>query len=156
MDTRKIRDKYAVALKEYMETVPVEEWAIHGYKISKSGIQRALKERGFEKFERKRLESSACKPIVLEMEKRLEAYLKEIGFEENKPVKKEQLQEKKSSDAKLVKENEALKDEVKKLKRSIERYKRKISLMQEEAEQNNRQNDAFIKHCQTGLRTIHV
>ena len=71
------RDVYALALDAYRTEVSVEQWPRYGRTLSKSGLEKEIRKRGHPRFERKRLDSTACRTIFQEMTATLTSWIDE-------------------------------------------------------------------------------
>ena len=151
-----IMNDYAIELKKIMDTVPTVKWPAHGKVLSRSGIEALMKARGFTKFERKRLTSSACAPIFQEMNREYEKYIRTLGIDiptktANKPAGA------KNSDFKLVeKENKKLKRKIKQLEKKLNQTEQRVALLNDELEGFSLKADAIENYNSTSLRTLHV
>lgn len=154
------RDIYAEALNLYRHEVPVEQWPTYRGAISRSGLERALKARGLERFERKRLESSKCRPILIEMNAAVQALL--VTQSQSGLIAQEAAISTKSSAAE-AKEIRRLQRRVDQLEKALEKAGRReqrqhdrFALLEVEVEEMRRQRGAFEEHCHGSLRTLHV
>lgn len=154
------RDIYAEELDRYRREVPIDQWPIYREAVSRSGLERVLKERGLERFERKRLESSKCRPIISEMDAAVKAKVLQ-----DLPSKKENsggVREGKV-DIAAAKEVQRLQRRVAQLEKSLEKAQRReqrqrerFAILEVEVEEMRRQRGAFEEHCHNSLRTLHV
>lgn len=157
-----IKEAYAQALTDFKNNTPVEQWPAHGRKLSKSGMERLMKQQGFSSFERKRLASSLCKPIWNEMQRQYSCYLEQLGIK-HKPLRK--IPEKSDTKSKfpesielteLQKEVNRLNQRVKSLEKKLERENQKVALLNEELEQCSLRQNAIDEYGLVSLRTLHV
>ena len=152
------RDKYADELQAYIDETPIAQWPVYRQKVSRSGLERVMRSRGFSSFERKRLESAACQPIIKKMNRALEPLFSEkqqskkveikVGIIENNEISKEL--------ATAKRRIEQLEKSLRKAEQQNQRYSERCALLQTEIESNIRQRDAFQQHCYESLRTLHV
>lgn len=157
-----IRDQYADELRRFMDTVPIADWPRYRNTLSRSGLADAIKARGYSSFDRKRLRSSVCRPIVREMEARLGAWL--IQLENTNPLESEALDiversQNQESDLSLKQAPGEIRKLEKALARSQEearRLKSRCSELARDLELAERQQSAFERHCRESLRTLHV
>jgi hypothetical protein len=150
-----IRDQYADELRRYMDTVPVVDWPIYRNALSRSGLADAIKDRGFSRFDRKRLQSNACRPIVKEMEARIDASVCQLD-RENQPESealdapaRPALKQTHGDALKLERALAQSEEEAKRLKSRCNRLVRDLKHVEQ-------QQSAFEKHCRESLRTLHV
>ncbi|CAM3985716.1 hypothetical protein VRRI112168_09125 [Vreelandella rituensis] len=160
MKSTKQRDLYAEALVLYRHEVPVEQWPIYRGAVSRSGLERALKARGLERFERKRLESSKCRPILSEMDAAVQAWVTQLS--QPAPSAQESAESAKSGAAeaqevrRLQRRVEQLEKDLEKARQRERRQRERFALLEVEVEEVRRQRGAFEKHCHSSLRTLHV
>jgi septal ring factor EnvC (AmiA/AmiB activator) len=157
-----IRDQYADELRRFMDTVPIADWPRYRNTLSRSGLADAIKARGFSSFDRKRLKSRVCRPIVKEMEARLDAWL--LQLDRTNPSESETL------DAAEPSRNQESAPSLKQVPGEIRKLEKALARSQEEArrlksrcaeltrdlEHADRQQSAFERHCRESLRTLHV
>lgn len=154
------RDIYAEALNLYRHEVPIEQWPTYRGAISRSGLERVLKERGLERFERKRFESSKCRPILNEMNAAVQALQATQLLSD--PVVHGSARSAKSSTAeakeirKLQRRIDQLEKALEKAGRREQRQRDRFSLLEVEVEGMRRQRGAFEEYCHGSLRTLHV
>ncbi len=117
-----------------------------------------MQERGLAAFERKRLESAACRPILKKMSEDLQQWLERFlpeseGSEQSESaIDKTSSKELKQANRRIVMLEKALQ----KAEREANRYRERAAVLQSEIDDNHRQMDAFEKHCRESLRTLHV
>lgn len=154
------RDLYAAALDAYRTEVPVEQWSRYGRALSKSGLEKEIQKRGYPSFERKRLDSAACKPIFQEMAAVLTAWL-----DKHEPEKEDgQIEQQCSAIApqldpsvkRLQREVERLEKELKNAQRREHSSRQRCALLEARLEAIEQQHDAFEQHCTRSLKTLHV
>ncbi len=154
------RDIYAEALDAYRREVPIQQWPKYRRALSKSGLEKVIKERGHSRFDRKRLDSTACEPILKEMEAALAVWLAENEPEnvqnEQKPNPPATVRQLDANTKRLQREIECLNKELINTKRRENHYKQRCALLEAQLEDAKRQHDAFEQHCQKSLRTLHV
>lgn len=156
MKSTEQRDLYAEALDRYREEVPVEQWPLYSGTISKSGLERQLRQRGLSSFERKRLDSSKCRPILAAMNETVRKWQETRSLPEPGP---EPVQAPPIDNAEVRK----LQSRVKQLERDIENarrreveYRKRCAVLEAEVEDMRRRRSAFEEHCHTSLTTLHV
>lgn len=156
------RDIYAEALDTFKREVPINQWPRYGQTLSKSGLEQAMRRRGYPRFERKRLESTACKHIYQEMLSCLAEWLSQQSPEKEveKPtveLRTDPTPRPRNTDVeRLQREVGRLEKELKKLQRSEKAYQRRCALLEEKLEALTQQRSAFEQHCTRSLRTLHV
>lgn len=156
MNSATQRDAYAKALTDYMAEVPIELWPMIGDSLSRSGLERAIRSRGFARFDRKRLLSSKCAPILAQMDTMLAQHLAELSFPSGKGCDA-------PNNSFTMKEEHyfrrRIEDLEKELRNAIRRemaYKDRCSVMESQIEAMLLRRDAFELHCETSLRTLHL
>ena len=157
MKSTEIRDQYAEALGCYRDEVPVEQWPVWGGAISRSGLARVLRARGFSSFERKRLESSKCRPILRTMDEAVKRHLRETKVADkpaSRPAAAAQADD--AEVGRLRRRIEQLEKELRNAERREAQYRGRCALLEAEQEAVRRQHDAFEQHCHASLRTLHV
>ncbi len=158
-----IRDKYAIELQVYIDETSASEWPVYRKNISRSGLERIMKARGLKSFERKRLESAACRPLVKKMNLELSHWLLEQSEPEKVEIQnqsgKTELSYNLNIDSKELAKAQRLiaqlEKSLKKAEKQAERYREKCALLQTEIDASERQQDAFEKHCRDSMRTLH-
>ncbi len=158
-----IRDQYALELQKYIDETSVSDWPVYRKKISQSGLERIMQARGLKSFERKRLGSAACRPLVKKMNLELSLWLSkqsqpEVVKAQNQPDSAEILQSVNTNSKELAKAQRRitqLEKSLKKIEQQAERYREKCALLQTEIDAKERQQDAFEKHCRDSIRTLH-
>ena len=150
------RDIYADALTDFMTEVPIELWPMTASSLSRSGLERAMRSRGFSRFDRKRLLSSRCAPVLARMDAMLAEHLVKCPL----PSVQESGE---SSGATILKDERRfrrrIEDLEKELSNAIRReksYKERCALMEAQIEAMKLRRDAFEAHCETSLRTLHL
>ena len=151
------RDIYAEALAAYQAQIPIEQWPTQNGMLSKSGLERVMRTRGFPRFERKRFDSSKCRPLIMEMNQALSAQLAR-----SQPSNDDRNDGGKSHGATnieirlLERRIEQLENELKSVEGREKRYRERCRLLEAEVESTRSQHDAFERHCMRDLRTLHV
>lgn len=156
MKSTEQRDIYAEALLHYRANVPVEKWPTTGRNVSKSGLEREMRSRGFTSFDRKRLLSSKCAPIMKEMEASLAEYLGTIS---QSAVVNQVLSEDPAAVIEIKRLSRRISGLEKELSNAVRRekvYREKCALLEAEIEMIKSRRDAFEAHCASSLRTIHL
>ena len=158
-----IRDKYAIELQKYIDETSVSDWPIYRKNISRSGLERIMKARGLRSFERKRLESAACRPLVKKMNLELSHWLSEQLEHETVEIQsqsgKTEISHNLNIDSKELAKSQRLiaqlEKSLKKAEKQAERYREKCALLQTEIDASERQQDAFEKYSRESMRTLH-
>ena len=149
------RDMYAAALEQYRNEVSVDQWPRNGAQVSRSGLARVLRDSGYGSFDRKRFESSACRPIIEAMDERVREV---VGSRE--PSRGQTSDKNDKVDSKemrrLRREVERLDKELRNAERREKKYRERCGLREAELEGVKRQHDAFEEHCKDSLKTLHV
>lgn len=155
MKSTDIRNIYAEALDRYRREVPIEQWPIYGSAVSRSGLARALQSRGFGSFERKRLESSKCRPILREMDAAVKASVADTKPKE--APKQDNMRVSNSAEVRQLRRRIThLETELRNTERREAHYRERCAVLEAEVEMTRRQYDAFEEHCVSSLRTLHV
>lgn len=144
------RDEYVAALADFVAAVPPEEWPTAGGRVSRSGIERALRARGFSRFDRKRLLSPGCRKILDAMD----TQLLNSAVLPTKPIA-----EPSGADVRLMRSLERrLRVALEALDRSTKREKRlerRCELLSAEVDAVRRKKSAFEAHCEASLRSLY-
>ena len=151
------RDLYADALESFLAEVPIDQWPMTGRSLSRSGLERAMRLRGFVRFDRKRLLSSKCAPIFKRMEVLLAEYLaKNVDASDGND-------EAPSGGSVATREEKHFRRRIDDLERELSNairrekaYKEKCALLEAQIEAIRSRRDAFEVHCETSLRTLHL
>ncbi|UEX78758.1 hypothetical protein [Sediminicurvatus halobius] len=153
--TRK-RDIYADALERYREEVPMERWPVYAGAISRSGLAREIQARGFPSFERKRLQSAKCKPLVEAMDAAVKDATAAATTVAAAGVRATSGASDNAEIRRLTRKVERLETDLKNAERRAARYRDRCAVLESEKEEMRRQRDVFEEHCQSSLRTLHV
>lgn len=156
MKSTEKRDLYAEGLDRYREEVPIDEWPVYRGAVSRSGLARAIQARGYPSFERKRLESAKCRPILKAMD---HVVSESIGANPNASSNGRQPSVTAADSAevrRLRRRVVHLEKDLKNAERREVQYRERCALLEAEKEGIRRQHDAFEQHCHTSLRTLHV
>ena len=157
-----IRDQYADELRRFMNTVPVADWPRYRNTLSRSGLADAIKARGYPSFDRQRLRSRVCRPIVKEMETRLDAWLLQLDRTSPSESEAPDAAERSRTQESALSLKQAP-GEIRKLEKALarsqeeaRRLKSRCSELARDLELAERQQSAFERHCRESLRTLHV
>ena len=152
------RDLYADALECFSAEVPIDQWPMTGSSLSRSGLERAMRLRGFVRFDRKRLLSSKCAPILKRMELMLASHLAEIavksGVSEEVPSSGGLMST--QAEKQFSRRIKDLERELNSATRREKAYREKCALLEAQIEAIRSRRDAFELHCETSLRTLHL
>lgn len=149
------RDVYANALEQYRQETPVEQWPISGEQVSRSGLARVLRDKGYGSFDRKRFGSSKCAPIIEAMDQSVKALIESRKGHGSDRVAGPDVVDSKEV-RRLRREVKRLEKELRNATRREEKYRKRCGLLEAEVAAVRRQHDAFEEHCKSNLRTLHV
>ena len=151
------RDLYADALENFMAEVPIDLWPMTGSSLSRSGLERAMRLRGFVRFDRKRLLSSKCAPVLERMEAMLAQHLtvnvRPTDRNGEAPVGGATASK---AERQYRRHIEDLERELSNAIRREKACKERCALMEAQIEAMRSRRDAFEVHCETSLRTLHL
>jgi hypothetical protein len=149
--------RYSEMLEEYLRDTPIEDIPSYLGRPSRMAIAAALG------FDRKRLESPQCLPLMLELERKVRDYLKQNSpINEPEGSTSEQEGSGCSEDIKacdlvaLERQVEKYRSELKKLEGKNNQLTQRLAVLALELEHERRKKSGIVEHFETSIRTLHA